>query len=254
MNLSAYLITWNVGSKSDSLILKALLDFVTKYNPVGIAVQEVADRSEVLRTFCKQTGYRVVRFHEGQHSSAVAILVRGDLPDEGVGSFLMTPKSFVGRQVAGSRDDGWTKPKWTVYGKTSFWDLKWVIASTHLTPSHQVPAARSLARVQVATIAMWMRLRRRIVLLGGDFNEPVDSHFGTLGPLKSLGTAFTASSFNTRAIDMWWVVMRLFNQHRITVEVEALDGYPSDHRPVLLTMTKTMSHVCPTCFLEHDAP
>lgn len=254
----ATFVTWNVGNPSEEELIEDLRDLVTTLAPYAFSLQEVADRKELLEAFCAETGYQLVHLRVGPHSTSVAVLLRGDLPLETADWFLMTPRSFVGRKVAGSRRTGWTKPKGTVWIRTNFWDAKWIVASTHLTPSHQVLRARLLARVQVSALAAWMRIRPRAVLLGGDFNESPNSKFGTLAPLKLISTCYSARSFGNRVIDMWWVVQKHLDKLSITASVQSLDGYSSDHRPVVLTLSRTIApveeHSCPVCGLMHLPP
>jgi endonuclease/exonuclease/phosphatase family metal-dependent hydrolase len=241
------LITWNVGSRSDEVLLKALLTLVRLFNPVAFALQEVGDRASLLQRFAGESGYFLVRLDKGAHSQSVAVMIRPDVLTDTLGILRLSRRTFVGRRVAGSRDDGWTKPKWLVWAGVDFWDFGWIVASTHLTPSHQVRLVRILVRLQVAAIGLWMRTRRRTVLLGGDFNETPRSKWNLLAPLKLLATYFTGKTFGDRPIDYWWVVMARLKRRGITVDREVLDDYPSDHRPLMITLSRTMPHACPLC-------
>lgn len=240
-------ISWNVGNKSDALLLRFLLVLWRMYKPAAFVLQEVADRTAVLKQFAEESGYVLTQLAKKEHASSVVVLSRGDIPVGKTGGFRMTVRTFVGRRVAGSKDDGLTAPKWTTWAWLDFWGLQWVVASTHLTPSHQVAAVRVLVRLQVAAIALWMRTRRRIVLIGGDFNETVGSRYNLLAPLKRLASPFTAPSHGSRPIDIWWVVLKQLEKAGITVEVEALDPGPSDHNPMLLTLSRSDEHACPLC-------
>jgi exonuclease III len=57
--------------------------------------------------------------------------------------------------------------------------------------------------------------------------------------LKMLATPYTARSFGSRAIDIWWVVEKRLEKQGIEVRVRSLSGYPSDHSPVMLTLSKS---------------
>jgi hypothetical protein len=256
--LQESLIDWNVGNKSDKLLLAALLDMVEKFSPAGFALQEVADRGVLLTKFCELTGYVLTRLTKGPHSKSVAVLTRSDIPINGEpDAFQMTERTWVGQKVAGSKDDGMTAPKWTVYVPVTFWNLDWEIASTHLTPSHQVALVRSLVVKQVAQIALWMSTRRKkIVALGGDFNETLDSRFGLLAPLKLFAVPFTGPSHkDSRAIDIWWLLRRKLRRYNITVVVDILEEYDeSDHKPNMITLSMPKPaeiHLCPACGMEH---
>jgi exonuclease III len=251
------LITWNVGGKAAALIIRAILDLIAKYAPAAIVLQEVADRDGVLTEVVEATGYRLTRFDRGEHSKSVAILTRPDIEHDGDSdAFQLSKRRKVGKKVAGAKDDGYTPAKWVVYTRVRFFDTNWIVASTHLTPSHHVKAARLLVAAQVAVIAAWMRTSRRVVALGGDFNATPTARWNLLAPLRLLATPFTAPSFGARAIDYWWLVMPRLEKRGITVAVQALDGYPSDHDPVMVTLTRPVdrTHACPTCGLVHETP
>jgi hypothetical protein len=259
------LITYNAGGTKD--LVAELLRMVREHNPAKIELQEVADRRDGLAEFADLTGYLLTQYDLGDHSASLASLTRPDVPNHGRSDIdRLTPRTFVGRLVAGARKDGYTKAKWLLRTRPQFLDLSWVIASTHIVPSHFVKRARRLARLQVETIVALIAHNPRMVLVAGDFNDVPKDRWKVLEPLAGVLDLFTAPSRYKRAIDHWWVPVKRLGRYGITVTVQALKGYGSDHRPVMITLTREVPdppvpEQCPVtvtvpCRLDegHDGP
>lgn len=234
---SENLITYNVGGTKD--LVAELLRMVRRHNPAKIELQEVADRRDELAEFAAVSGYRLTQYDMGDHSGSLATLTRPDVPEHGrPGIDQLSPRTFVGRLVAGARKDGYTKAKWLLWSRPQFLDLSWVVASTHLVPSHHVKRARRLALLQVEKIVALIARHPRIVLVAGDFNEVPKDRWKVLKPLYAVLDLLTAPSRGRRAIDHWWVPLKRLARYGITATVVALTGYGSDHRPIMLTLSR----------------
>lgn len=220
--------TYNVGDRGTA-------DDIARLSRTAdvVLLQEVGDQATALAPF---TG-RTIR-GDGDGRSKVAVIVREGLTVRDSGHWPCTGRVDVGSLGAGPRELG---PKWIAWAKIDAEDIGRAInvGSTHLVPSVQRAPfpGRSKRRwmhsQHVAALIAWAKDREGhgITILGGDFNATPD-YLG-LKPLRAAGfVPATKPSHGKRAIDAVWHR----DQPKIhLVSVDALDGYGSDHKPVLAT-------------------
>jgi len=225
------LCTWNVGNASNAKVLKDLLSLIAQCDV--LALQEVGDRGAVLHQVCVQTGARLVRFSgEGKSSGHVALLVRKGIRVTSSDIMPISPKTYVGRLVAGARRTGYAEPKYIVRATVAKDGSKYAIGDTHLVPSTSNPAngkARSLYRRQVDGCVRWMLTRKagRPVILCGDFNAGPTRNL--LAGLRKVAAYIAPRSHGRRRIDHMWLRNCTASNVR-TVKTS------SDHRAVLATI------------------
>ncbi|QLQ11193.1 MAG: endonuclease/exonuclease/phosphatase family protein [Nocardioidaceae bacterium] len=232
--MSLDLCTWNVGNASNAKVLKDLLALLDQCDV--LALQEVGDRGAVLHQVCVQTGARLVRFSgEGRSSGHVALLVTKGIKVTSSDITLISPKTYVGRLVAGSRKTGYAEPKYIVRATVrKAGDRKpYPVGVTHLVPSTSNPAngkARSLYRRQVDGCVRWMLTRKagRPVVLCMDANAgPMRK---LLAGLRKIAAYIAPRSHGRRRIDHMWL------RNCAASNVRAVKT-SSDHRAVLATIT-----------------
>jgi endonuclease/exonuclease/phosphatase family metal-dependent hydrolase len=146
----------------------------------------------------------------------------------------------VSKLVAGAHDDGMHRANSMNWVKYRYKGQKYVDAVVHIVPSHKVRLAAALARVQIGVLATWLGVRRRFAAVSGDFNETLRDRWKVLGALSLIATGFSdpGGTFGDRDIDHWWFLKRQLKSRKVTVQAEALHGYHSDHRPLLVRIRR----------------
>lgn len=216
--------TWNLGSKPNDDVMHGLVRLLEHHQILG--VQEAGDRDAALAGARRATGCRVLR-GDGDGQAKVALLVSE--PVEATDWYPCTPATYVGPLGAGPSTISPKGVRWArVPGLT--------VGVTHMVPSVQRPPfpgrkrRRALYAKHVAAIVEWASKVEGPLVLLGDFNATPD--YFQLRPLRDAGfTLHTRPSHGRRAID--YVAVRGLKAG----DVSALTGYPSDHRPVVATLS-----------------
>lgn len=228
---------YNAGNARDPKVeadIRALLAL----DPDYVTLNEVGDRALLLRRVAGEHDYQL---HQGTSRGQAkdAVLVRDDHPIHKAGYRFGAPRARVGLWGAGP---GTLDTKWLAWVKTKVYGRRVHVFSWHPHPSVQRGAptetaqhGRTLRRILwgmlAAAMVTFVNTRRGLRFGGGDTNATLD-----YVPLRTAIRcahlqASTAPSHGRRAIDM--VLHRKKRNVRV-VHVEALDGFSSDHRPVVV--------------------
>ena len=224
-------VTYNVGDPSAATV-RADLTRLAQRRPHVLALQEVADRDQLLARLAPRIGYRVYQPAVGTASRHNAILVRKDVRLISTNIFKISDRTFVGRNTAGARKTGYTAAKYISLVRVQVDGHRWVVGDVHLVPSAERKGntrTRALHHRQTERVAEWFGHRLMEPVLVGDFNAEPSSPL--LAPLRNLAKASTQDSHGKRAIDIVWTA----KDTRTTAK--ALHGFHSDHRPVEVTIT-----------------
>ncbi|CAI9417429.1 hypothetical protein [Nocardioides sp. T2.26MG-1] len=234
--------TYNVGSRSDAHVL----DDLRRLADLGVRVfllQEVADRHHMLARFAEAAGFQL---HQGDSNDQghVAVLVHDDYPIKSAGYWRCTDRTEVGDWGAGPRV---LAAKWIAWVEIEVAGRVLWFGSTHFPPSVQRKKAtpgrarrRALFARQVVAVRAWWTTRRGGKVLGTDDNAT--TAFPLLRALRVIGRAGrrgarvvlrTAASHGHRPIDKIRVAWRRWLK---VSPAQALDGYSSDHRPVVVDL------------------
>lgn len=215
--------TYNVGDGSDA-------EKTTDFNnliaaapvPVVIGATEVHDRYNVLGGV---VGYKHVQPRSGA-GSHLGFLVQGGIPVLHSGVVPISNREYVGKDVPGARQTGYTEAKTLNWVQIRVNGIYWTIGVTHFVPGASYDAdARRLLTAQAEGAAAWFRKQGPNTILMGDFNAEASDP--ALSALRGVADAYSQVSHDTRAIDIIWV-----SNHANTADLAALDGYSSDHKPV----------------------
>ncbi|HET8536109.1 MAG TPA: GH25 family lysozyme [Solirubrobacteraceae bacterium] len=160
-----------------------------------------------------------------------ALLIRDGIRVHASGSYRLHGRKFVGRNVPGARVTGWTKPRdilWALITDPDSGELV-VVAVWHPVPgqSHS-KRARALLALEAEKAASWLAAQKHPADLMGDTNGDPDLHL--FNPLRLLAQPAFAVSRGGSRIDGHWIA----GGHGAAT---ALDGYPSDHKPVVADIT-----------------
>lgn len=224
------LCTYNAGNATKDRVERDLSRLARRFQVVGL--QEVADQKRAMNA----TGAQVLT-GEGNGEGKVALLVAPGVPIVATGYVHCTKRSRVGSWGAGP---GVTDAKGIRWATVVLDGAPVTVGSTHLVSSVQRPARGPIARVgrarrlalyrkHIAAIVAWVESVDGPLVLVGDFNAVPD--FNLLDPLRKAGlTCASAPSHGKRDIDHLW--SRGIDP---VAAAEALDGYSSDHKPVVTT-------------------
>lgn len=231
--------TWNVGNETG--VLAALVQLLTEHNVGVIGLQEVGDRGPALEAAARRTGAELIR-DPSRGGGKCALLIREGLTVLDADWTPCTPRTYVGPLGAGGST---MDAKWIVSAKITLPEVGRVL---NVGASHKVPSVtrppfpgrakrRELYGKHVAAEVAWVESLRGhgpVVLLE-DANATPD--YFQLEPLDKAGMqCFTAPSHGRRAIDH----VRVLDQDKTEVlDVEALNGFPGDHRPVIADLLVT---------------
>lgn len=221
------LIQYNVGNGSDAAVERDLLRMIDNHDPDVIGLNEIADRGTVVRKVAKRTGMVPIIDSSAPGSAAIGMLVHRRRRPAASKLRPLTPSTYVGHHVAGARDDGQAQAKYLLSIRL---DGSWVVGVTHLVPSAMRQGnqlARSLHGRQTEGCTQWLETRKRRAFLMGDMNSTVKD--GLLDELLQTFPGWTAPSHGNRGIDWFFT-----NVEGLKPKLEALDGYSSDHRPLVL--------------------
>jgi endonuclease/exonuclease/phosphatase family metal-dependent hydrolase len=217
-------ITANAGNASAAKVRADLLR-AAALKPLAIGRQEVADRRGE-----DVPGYRTIQY-AGPVKGHVALLVRRDAKPRNVRLHQIGKRTHVGRDVAGARTNGWTAAKYILAVDLTdpATGQDFTAATMHLVPSasHSKAASRLLA-TQAANAASWLAAQPLPTDLMGDCNGQAGRH--EFAPLRKVATPLSAPSRKGAAIDIHWVKGGIG-------KATALDGYSSDHKPVVADIT-----------------
>jgi endonuclease/exonuclease/phosphatase family metal-dependent hydrolase len=204
----------------------AAFDNLAALHPVVIGVSEAGGYRRELQHVA---GMRAIQ-PKGA-AGRCALLIRNDVTVHDSGAFKLHGRKFVGRDVPGARVTGWTKARYIVWAIITDPDSGQVVV---VGVEHPVPGqshsdrAHALLAAEVAKSAAWVKAQKHAVDLMGDWN-------GTPGlalfkPLRAVAFPAFAASRKGSPIDGHWTTDG-------TAVATALDGYPSDHKPVQAVIT-----------------
>jgi endonuclease/exonuclease/phosphatase family metal-dependent hydrolase len=217
-------ITANAGNASDAKVRADLLR-AAALKPQAIGRQEVADRRGE-----DVPGYRTIQY-AGPVKGHVALLVRRDANPRNVRLHQIGKRTHVGRDVAGARTNGWTAAKYILACDMTDPDTgaDLTVATMHLVPSaSHSKAAAALLATQAANAAAWLAAQSLPTDLMGDCNGQAGRP--EFAPLRAAAEPVSAPSRKGAAIDIHWIKGG-------TGKATALDGYSSDHKPVVADIT-----------------
>lgn len=238
-------VTYNAGNASDAKLYADLerlaLGSEAALLPV-ILLQEVADRATVLTRFAHEYGYTLHQ-ETRDDKGHVAVLIPPRMKIVARGYWRCTKRTPVGAWGAGPST---IAAKWIAWVTVEIGGRLVTFASTHFVPSverkaHGKVAVAARARRwalyarHVAGIVAWLPAVRGAKVLGYDGNARAG--FRLLEPLRRL-IVRTAASHGKRAIDMIRVTLRLWLK---VGPARALNGFSSDHRPVVVVLTIRVS-------------
>ncbi|HET6816897.1 MAG TPA: hypothetical protein VFH66_06685, partial [Mycobacteriales bacterium] len=215
-------ITYNAGNASSAKV-RADIEALAALKPVAIGLQEVADRRAELANV---PGYRTIQ-ENGSVKGHVALLVREDAKPGDPQLHQIGKRTHVGPDVAGARTNGWTAAKYILAVDVTDTDTgkPATVATMHLVPSaSHSQAASALLKTQAANAAAWLAEQPLPTDLMGDCNGRAGRH--EFAPLRKVATAVSAPSRKGAAIDIHWL-------KGCAGKPVALDGYSSDHKPVV---------------------
>lgn len=214
---------YNAGNASDWRLKRDLRKLLHR-KPVSLALCEVHDRRHVLAWAARKYGYDHIQF-PGAARGHCALLVRKDAKAHNERTIKIGEKTFVGREVAGAGDTGWTAEKHIVAADiTGGMGQQVTVAAVHFVPSaSHVRAASRLLEAQADACARWLRRQPLPTDLAGDCNGQSERH--EFAQLRKAAVPLAAPSRKGAAIDIHWVTQGLGS-------AVALDGYSSDHKPV----------------------
>ena len=203
-----------------------------------LLLQEVRDRRLLLHPRIRFNTFQPNKSNQAHNAivwrrKSLKVVRRNSVP--------LTPATNVGPSGAGGSVLGahWMHHIRGIYGSDQPVNLMVI----HMVPSVQGHAAtaagreqrRDLFRQDVAGIVDYCDriLASEPVMVGGDWNATPD--FDLLEPLKKAGLRLDylpPASHGNRAID--YTYLRANRICQVT-DVDALSGYPGDHKPVLVT-------------------
>jgi len=215
---------YNAGNRSDRR-LKRDLKRLLKRGPIALMLCEVHDRRHVLAWAAHKFDYDLIQF-PGPALGHCALLVRKDAEAHNERTIKISERTYVGREVAGAGDTGYTAEKHIVaadiYGPHD--DFEVTVAAVHFVPSaSKVPAASRLLEIQADACARWLRRQPLPTDLAGDCNGQPERH--EFAELRKAATPVAAPSRKGAAIDIHWITQGVGS-------AIGLDGFSSDHKPV----------------------
>jgi hypothetical protein len=217
-------ITYNAGNASAARVTTDYANLAAR-DPDVIGSQEVTDRAHIIAHVPGMTG---IQLHSHPNSAHVALNIRDGLPFSDVQLKKLNNLTWVGRLVAGARKSGKSKIKYIlsalVGGRR--------VGVTHLVPSwtrKRCILARRLARKQVAGCVEWFNAGGDVLMMDGNgpANHPV------FAPLRKVAVPYAKGKSHGIERDIIWVRKGAATH----VDVRALSGYSSDHKPVVADIT-----------------
>lgn len=194
--------------------------------PLVLGLVEVNDRRADLRWAAEQFGYILFQYADAARGHC-AILARADSQPTNLRHHKVNDRRFVGRDVAGAAGNGFTAEKHIVaIDVTGPREREVTAAVWHLVPSasHNEHASALLAD-QADAGAAWLKGQLLPTDLMGDMNGQIGRpEFARLR--KVIAHAVGAPSRKGVPID-WHLLTEGYGT------AEGLDGYSSDHRPVV---------------------
>lgn len=203
--MNADKITWNVGNGSRDRVER---DFTRLLNmePLLVGMQEVFDRRAVLREVARESGWQHIQAPGAP--GHVAALLHPEARLDGWGVVQLNPRTYVGKNVAGARDDGYAQAKWILVVRYTLpGGRREVTGVTHYVPSAMRRGnrlARQLHYRQVTRTSIWLEKRRRPAYLLVDANAALNKprEAKMLTPLRDDVRLLSAPSHGRRAIDI----------------------------------------------------
>lgn len=223
--------TYNVGDAFWKKLRRDIKRLIRKFAPDFIALQEVGDRGSLLRQIVKKTNRRLIQDGSQPASDHIAFLVGPDVRVKWTRLVKISGPTYVGRNTAGARRTGWVGSKYVLILGATVRGEDRVVMTTHLVPSASRKGnyrTKALHSRQVAACAdLIEQYAEDEVILMGDMNAVGNSDL--MAGARRVATVHSVNSRGNRDID-----------HHITNidgKIRALNGYASDHRPVLFTET-----------------
>jgi lysozyme len=204
----------------------AAFDRLAALRPVATGICEAGGYRKELRHV---DGYQVIQPHGA--AGKCALLIRADVKVHDHGTIKLHGRKFVGRDVPGARHTGITSARyivWALITDPETGQLRYV-AVWHPVPgqSHS-KRARALLAAEGRVAATWLAKLPHPADLMGDCNGQPD--LPLFAPLRKVASHAFAPSRHGDAIDGHWITDG-------TADATALDGYPSDHKPVRADIT-----------------
>lgn len=247
----AEVIEYNLGDTRPEVATSEMVDLISLHYPRVLAVVEGWDKQEAIREAARHTGYILVQRWGTPGAEALAMLVHPRAEVVKVGVWRLSPRTYVGRNVAGSKHSGYAPAKallWVRFkeedgrkrnGKKRFRTK--VRGVCHLVPSAMKDGnwqARALHNAQTIAAAAWLRTRKADAVLTGDFNAAANhlngAEFNLLKALRKVGRITYSITKGSRAIDFFVTPKGQKRRGWDTQWTRSLGGYKSDHRPTML--------------------
>lgn len=246
--------TYNLGDISKEGAVADLMA-LTRAGHESITITECwnSNMREALREVARRSGYRLIERWTTEGAEALAILLHPRAVVLKVDVKPLSKRTFVGRNVAGSKTSGYAPAKSLLWVRYRFPGLgkkgKAVWRKKNRGVCHLVPSAarkgndlaKKLHNKQARGCANWLRGRRIDTALSGDFNAAANHAKGIehelLAPLRKVAEDFWAISKDNRAIDIFFIPKGFAKRAggRGAFRARALAGFRSDHKPVTLT-------------------
>jgi len=225
-------VTYNLGNAPDSRVKKDLERLATLRGDVPrvIAGQEAGDRDRIL----PRPGWKVLQ-GRGDGTEKCVLLIHRSISTLATGYYHLANSRFVG---ACHGLPPYCDTKWIAWSRLKVGTRRVIVGSTHLVPGVQADCSsqarrRALYRDQTDGILDFEAARVPPCIVVGDFNcVPTET---LLAPMHRYFNVRYDDS-EGRPIDQHWFQPQTWLK---AGRAKALDGYSSDHPPVLVTYTLT---------------
>lgn len=226
-------ITFNVGNgratPASNRRVRRDVRALMKRDPDAIGAQEINNRRRVLRRLARRHGWQLVQ-HKGAPGHLGALInPRCRVAHRRV--VKLNDRTYVGRNVAGSRITGRAPARWALIVELVAPDgSRCVVIVAHLVPSAGRKGnhlARALHDRQTEKLAELYEQQEHPTYLLADGNAAANraGERPMLAPLERVGDIKAKPSLGARAIDI--VLVPTGADGRI----EAIEGLTSEHRP-----------------------
>ena len=223
-------IEWNAGNARKWRVKRDLRRLL-KTRPFAVQLVEVHDRRDALAWAAKRFGYDLIQF-AGPALGHCALLIRADGMAHNPRTHQLNDRTFVGRDVAGAADNGFTAEKHIVaVDATGPRGRQVTIAVCHFVPSaSKSDRAAELLDLQAKRAAAWLHGQLLPADLAMDANGK--STRPEFAPLRRVATPYSAPSRKGEPIDIHWLTQgtAMTTPHPTSSDHDAVEADIDWHR------------------------